>query len=58
MIVCAFRRMSSFAEGSTIIPPEVELKVLPESLRFPVSTNAGKILVVPVASLRVMFAAS
>ena len=52
------RRISSLAEGSTITLPDVELIVFPPNLRLPVSTNAGNIFVVPVASLSVIFAAS
>ena len=58
MIVCALRRISSLADGSTITLPDVELIVFPPNLRLPVSTNAGNIFVVPVASLSVIFAAS
>ena len=58
IIVSALRRISSLAEGSTITLPDVELTVLPDNLRLPVSTNAGNIFVVPVASLNVIFAAS
>ena len=57
-MVSAFNVISSFAEGSIITLPDVELIVFPPNLRLPVSTKAGNIFVVPVASLRVIFAAS
>jgi len=43
---------------NTLINYDVELIVFPPNLRLPVSTNAGNIFVVPVASLNVIFAAS
>ena len=49
--------MSSSPAGSRIILPEVDVKLLPANRKLPVSTYAGYMLVVPVSSLNVMFAA-